>query len=89
MLASPVLSGVETDAVRMEEIMDIFERLKSNLNCNYISDLRVEPYCTKAKEMLKGMEIEECSFSELNDITEYFYGKRFDTVDAAVSFLKS
>lgn len=89
MLASFVLSGVETDAVRMEEIMDIFERLKSNLNCNYISDLRVEPYCTKAKEMLKGMEIEECSFSELNDITEYFYGKRFDTVDAAVSFLKS
>ena len=89
MLASPVLSGVETDAVRMEEIMDIFERLKSNLNCNYISDLRVESYCTKAKEMLKGMEIEECSFSELNDITEYFYGKRFDTVDAAVSFLKS
>lgn len=87
-MAFPVLSGVATDAGFMEDTMDVFEKLKNALRCNYISDLRYEPYCTEAKKMLRVMEIEKCSVVELNDIAEYFYGKRFDTADAAICFLK-
>ncbi|MBE6884081.1 MAG: hypothetical protein E7487_05705 [Ruminococcaceae bacterium] len=69
--------------------MDIFERLKNAVGCNYVSDLRFEPYCAKAKALLKNMEIESCSITELNDVSDYLYGKRFDTADAAIGFLKS
>jgi len=68
--------------------MDIFEKLKSILGCNYISDLRFDPYCDKAKELIKTLDIENCSFAELNDVANYLYGKQFDTKDAVLCFLK-
>jgi hypothetical protein len=68
--------------------MDIFEKLENAIGCDYVSDLRFEPHCTKAKELLKTMEIEKCSVVELNDVTNYFYGKHFSSADAAIRFLK-
>jgi len=68
--------------------MDVFEKLKNAVSCDYISDLSFEPHRTKAKALLKTMEIEQCSIAELNDIAYYFYGKHFDSADAAISFLK-
>lgn len=68
--------------------MDVFEKLKEAIGCDYISDLRFEPHLTKAKELLKAMEIEKCSYAELNDIADYLYGKHFDSAEAAIEFLK-
>ena len=68
--------------------MDIFEQLKDKIGCKCISDLRFEPYSTKAKNMLKELDIEQCSLAELNDLAFYFYQKRFEAADAAISFLK-
>ena len=71
------------------EKMDVFEKLKSAIGCDYISDLSFEPHRTKAKMLLKVMDIEHCSFAELNDIANYFYGKHFDSTEAVIEFLKS
>ena len=68
--------------------MDIFEQLQCKVNCKFISDLKCEPYCAKAKKLLKELEIEQCSLFELNDLAFYFYGKSFDSAEAAISFLK-
>lgn len=68
--------------------MDIYEVLKKKIGCEYISDLRYEPYNTKAKEWMKDLDIERLSVSELNDIAEYLYGKELDSQEEAVSFLK-
>lgn len=68
--------------------MDVFEKLKSAIGCDYISDLRFEPHNAKAKELLKAMRIETCSIAELNDLADYLYGQHFNTSDAAICFLK-
>ena len=68
--------------------MDVFEKLKVVVGCDYISDLRFEPHLTKAKELLKTMSVEKCSIAELNDIADYFYGEHFDSADDAIEFLK-
>ncbi|MBQ9938110.1 MAG: hypothetical protein IJO96_01110 [Oscillospiraceae bacterium] len=68
--------------------MDIFEKLKEAVGCDNISDLRFEPYLTKAKELLKEMDITKCSVAALNDISDYFYGAQFDSAEAVINFLK-
>ena len=85
----PALSGAESDTGYKEKRkMDIFEKLKNAVGCDYISDLSFDPHRTKAKALLKAMEIEKCSVAELNDLADYFYGKHFDSADAAIGFLK-
>ena len=85
----PALSGTESDTGCEEKRkMDVFEKLKSAVGCDYISDLSFEPHRTKAKALLKAMGIEKCSITELNDLADYFYGKHFDSADAAIGFLK-
>ena len=68
---------------------DIFEKLQKALECTYISDLRMEPYCSKAKELLKTMDIETYSLKELNDIAFYLYGMQFTNTEEALGFLRS
>ena len=68
---------------------DIFEKLKKALGCAYISDMRTEPYCSKAKALLKETEIDNYSLKELNDISFYLYGMQFANREQAVCFLKS
>ena len=68
---------------------DIFEKLKKAVGCTYISDMRTEPYCSKAKSLLKEMGIDDYSLKELNDISFYLYGMQFADIEQAVCFLKS
>lgn len=68
---------------------DIFEQLKKSLGCTYISDMKMEPYCSEAKALLKTMDIEEFSLRELNDISCYLYGMQFANKEQALCFLKS
>ena len=68
---------------------DIFEKLKKALDCTYISDMRTEPYCSNAKALLKTIDIEELSLRELNDISNYLYGKQFANKEMVIDFLKS
>ena len=54
--------------------MDVFEKLKTDLNCDYISDLRFEPNLSRAKERVRHMELGSLSTVELTDLVEYLYG---------------
>lgn len=68
---------------------DIFEKLKKSIGCTYISDMKLEPYCSEAKALLKTMDIEGFSLRELNDISNYLYGKQFSNKEQTLCFLKS
>ena len=67
---------------------DIFETLKNILGCEYISDMKFEPYRTKAKEVLKSMELSILSLSDLKDIAQYLYEKTdFKSKDDILQYL--
>lgn len=67
---------------------DIFETLKNILGCEYISDMKFEPYRTKAKETLKSMDLSILSFSDLKDIAQYLYEKTdFKSKDDILQYL--
>lgn len=67
---------------------DIFETLKNILGCEYISDMKFEPYRTKAKEALKSMEMSILSLSDLKDIAQYLYEKTdFKSKDDILQYL--
>lgn len=55
---------------------DVFETLKNIIGCEYISDMKFEPYRTKAKEALKSMKLSALSLSELKDLVMYLYEKQ-------------
>ena len=54
---------------------DLFEFLKYILGCTYISDLRTEPYNTKARLILKFLNPKKYSKIQIKDAFEYLYGK--------------
>lgn len=67
---------------------DIFETLKNILGCEYISDMKFEPYRTKAKEALKSMDLSILSLSDLKDIAQYLYEKTdFKSKDDILQYL--
>lgn len=69
---------------------DLFDLLKQEIGCDYISDLRFEPYKSIAKKKLKCCEFDSCSLKELNDITHYLFEvSPFSSKDAAITFLIS
>lgn len=57
------------------EYSDLLEFLKYILDCTYISDLRTETYNTKAKLMLKFMNLKKYSIKQINNALEYIYYK--------------
>lgn len=59
----------------MDSNSDLLEFLKYILGCTYISDLRVEPYNSKAKLLLKQLKLDEYSENHVKDIFEYIYNK--------------
>lgn len=57
----------------LNEESDLFEFLKYILGCTYISDLRIEPYNTKAKLIFKLLNFEKYSSNQIEDIFKYIY----------------
>jgi hypothetical protein len=54
---------------------DLLEFLKYVLGCTYISDLRKEPYNTKAKAVFERLDLTHFSLTQIRDTTEYLYAK--------------
>ncbi len=71
--------------------MDIFEKLRDMLSCQYISDLRSEPNRTKAKKILKYISLQEYPVEMLSDLAEYLYGRKieFASMQQAVMFFRT
>ena len=68
--------------------MDLFEDLKSQLGCRFVSDLRFEPYSSKAKLLLSEMDLSKYTLSELRDAAWYFYQHQmpFASINDAIYF---
>jgi hypothetical protein len=56
--------------------LNLLEFLKYILGCTYISDLRFEPYNTKAKLILQFLNRKEYSISQIKDALEYLYNNK-------------
>lgn len=70
--------------------MIIFEQLKEQLGCDYISDLKFYPYSSKAKALLKIWDLNAYSLAELNDIASYLYSAvPFESKKDAIFFLNT
>lgn len=54
-------------------MMDIFEKLRTRVGCEYISDLRFCPYLEIAKKEVKNLNLSEFSEKELKDLVNYLY----------------
>ena len=54
---------------------DLFEFLKYILGCTYISDLRIEPYNTKAKLLLSKFDLRKHSLNHVKDVFQYITNK--------------
>lgn len=57
----------------MDENLDLLEFLKYVLSCTYVSDLRFEPYNTKAKLILERLNINYYSLNQTKDAIEYVF----------------
>ena len=71
--------------------MDLFEELKSRIGCQYISDLRFGTYNELAKSIMRKINVDDYSLSELNDMAEYLYQKtvNFETFEEATKFFSN
>ncbi len=69
--------------------MDLFIQLKEAVGCEFISDMRREPYNSQARRTLKTILPEDCPVQVLLDIIFYIYGEKncFETVEQAKEFL--
>ena len=55
---------------------DLFEFLKYILGCTYVSDLRIEPYNTRARLILEQLYLGRYSLNQIRDAIEYLYSKK-------------
>lgn len=53
--------------------VDVLEFLKQALYCDYISDLRREPYNSKAKALLKHIDLSRYPDNQVRDIQQYLF----------------
>ena len=51
--------------------LELLEFLKYILGCTYVSDLRVEPYNTRAKLVFERLDLNYYSLKQIRDAIEY------------------
>lgn len=70
---------------------ELFEIVRERLNCDYVSDLRVEPYRHKAIDVMHEMNLKQFSLVSLEDMAEYVSDKdvKFDDYAEAETFFHS
>lgn len=56
---------------RTQNGTDLFELLRSVLSCQYISDLRVDPYNAKARRLLEHLDLRGYSSNHVSDLYKY------------------
>ena len=53
--------------------LDVFEDLKNEVGCLYISDLRLPRYIKKSRKVLCKLDLKKYSLLQLNDVVNYLY----------------
>lgn len=59
----------------MNDNLDLLEFLKYVLGCMQISDLRTEPYNTRAKTIFEKLDLTHFSLNQVKDTIEYLNNK--------------
>ena len=74
----------------MQTQRDLLDEVRAQLLCDYISDMRFEPYNSAAKKVLAGINFAEYSLRALSDAAEYLYGVnlQFNDHSQAEAFFK-
>ena len=76
------------------EKRDIFEELLKRVQCEYISDLRVEPYLMAAKRIMVELDLSRYPLETIENVAEYLFGQRLyfsdhEQVEAFFDTMKS
>ncbi len=68
--------------------MDLLERIKEAVGCEYISDLCGESYNAEARKALLSIDPDGYSLSELSDAANYIFSRKtgFASPDEAKEF---
>lgn len=71
--------------------MDLFEKIKDLLGCEYISDIRNDRLRNTTKNIIAEIDLSSYSALELADMAEYLYGVDMygSDKDTVINFLKN
>lgn len=71
--------------------MDLFEYLRSEIGCTYISDMHSGEANHLAKQLIKEIAFEKYTPAQLSDAASYLCGKdiKFNTIEDARNFFCS
>ena len=67
-----IMKNIEAQQI-LNVYVDVLEFLRQALYCDYISDLRREPYNTQAKRLLQQVDMRRFPANQQRDIYEYLY----------------
>ena len=67
-----IMKNIEAQQI-LNVYVDVLEFLRQALYCDYISDLRREPYNTQAKKLLQQVDMRCFPANQQRDIYEYLY----------------
>ena len=67
-----IMKNIEAQQI-LNVYVDVLEFLRQALYCDYISDLRREPYNTQAKKLLQRVDMRRFPANQQRDIYEYLY----------------
>ena len=67
-----IMKNIEAQQI-LNVYVDVLEFLRQALYCDYISDLRREPYNTQAKKLLQHVDMRRFPANQQRDIYEYLY----------------
>lgn len=70
--------------------MDLLEKLKENIGCAYISDLRFAPWRERARSAIAELDLQTYPLTALSDAADYLYGEArvFAGVYAAQTYFR-
>ena len=60
----------------MTKQKDLFETLWQNAGCEYMSDLKAEPYRSQIPMLLAALNIEDYPLSAFEDLSDYLGSRR-------------
>lgn len=60
----------------MTKQKDLFETLWQNAGCEYMSDLKTEPYRSMIPQLLSKLSIEDYPLSAFEDLSAYLDGEK-------------
>ena len=67
-----IMKNIEAQQI-LSVYVDVLEFLRQALYCDYISDLRREPYNTQSKKLLQQVDMRRFPANQQRDIYEYLY----------------